>query len=192
MNTQTLKSVHVPELIFIQVTEMTEGVLKWGRMKHQCFRLITDFQGPITDNDEIYSADGKWCYRTPCKEDKEIIPKAAYRLHEGLEKAGFKVSQVLIGHEVKTTPEVPIEIPIPPPLIYSPQVQTVTTKTSEIDWGNVAQGAAKVMLVGVVGIAMISIFTLVGALRVIDPSYCIVLDDEMGTVVEILTWNTEA
>jgi hypothetical protein len=192
MSTQTLKSVHVPELVFIQVTETTEDVLRWGRMKHQCFRLITDFQGPINDSDEIYSADGKWSYRTLREEDEKIIPKAAYRLHEGLERAGFKVSQVLIGHEVKPIPVALTETPTPKPLTVSPQVQIVTTKISQIDWGNVAEGAAKVMLVGVVGIAAISIFTLVGALRVIDPSYCIVLDDEMGTVVEILTWNTEA
>jgi hypothetical protein len=56
----------------------------------------------------------------------------------------------------------------------------------------VAQVAGKGLLVGMLGLAMVSIYALIGAAQLIDPSYCIVLDDEQGTVVELIRWNLEA
>lgn len=174
MNTQTIT--------FFQVSEKAEEVVALGRRYHWRFRIITDFRGVI-DN-PIFNSKGDWLYIPLTEEDKTIIPKTAFRRHAAVEKAGYPIAQVIIGHEVKVVPEMPVMPSITPSVLpFNPK--------PEIDWGNIAVVAGKGLLVGVMGIAMISIYALIGALRLIDPSYCIVLNDRQGTVVELIRWNAE-
>src|SRR6266496_1917875 len=164
------------------------AVLGLARRRRECYRIIEDFRGPIID--QVYSLDGKWRYLPMREEDKMIIPNAAFVRHAAVEKKCCRVIQVLVGHE----------IPEFAPTSFKPKSEVVAPKTpvvpasakTEIDWGNVADVAAKGLVVGMMGIAMISFYTLVGVLQVVDPSYCVVLDDDKGTVVELLRWNVEA
>jgi len=164
---------------FAVVSQETEEVIKLGRRHHWRFRIITDFQGVI--DRPVYSSQGDWLYMPIREEDKAIIPKAAFRRHAAIQAAGFGVDQVIIGHELKVAPET----------LVTPQV-TPSKPMPEIDWRNIATVAGKGLLIGAMGIATVSFYALTGALQVIDPSYCIVLNDEQGTVVELIRWNLEA
>lgn len=181
----------------IVVSQVAEDLLLWGRRNHWYFRIIVDFQGVIEI--PVISSKENFVYAPKRDEDNLIIPKAALRRHAAVEKAGYKVAQVIIGHELKVSPEEPITL--------SPTVSdfdrrktrlaleissgSLATKP-KIDWGNVAEVAGKGLLVGMMGIAMISIYALAGIFQLVDPSYCVVLDDGIGTVVELLRWSTEA
>ena len=110
------------------------------------------------------------------EEDKAIIPKLAYKQQATVQKAGYGILQVIIGHEIVVTPETP---------------STPTKSPQEIDIGKIAETAGKGLLAGVSGIAMVAFYALTGAFMLLDPSYCIVLDDEAGTVIELLTWHSE-
>jgi len=181
MSAQVLTSIQVSEKaefriseeFYLQDSEITEGILALGRKRHEVYRVIRDFRGPI--NLPVYSRDGQWLYYSLREQDKAIIPKAAFRRHAAVEKAGYKVAQVLIGHDLTQS---------------APELTVATSKPkTEIDWGNVAEVAGKGLLVGMMGIAMISIYALAGAVQLVDPSYCIVLDDNQGTVIELIRWN---
>jgi hypothetical protein len=182
MNNQTLTEdkkdfrVNTQLLDFIQVSEKAEEVIALGRRHHWRFRIITDFQGVI--DKPVFNAQSDWVYMPLREEDKAIIPNAAYRRHEAIQQAGYRVAQVIIGHELRTASEERIAPSKP---------------KSEIDWGNVAQVAGKGLLVVMVGIAMISFYALAGAVQLVDPSFCIVLagDDDPGTVIELIRWNME-
>lgn len=186
MNTQVLNSSGVSDLadfkvseqVHIQVSEMTDGILALGRKRHEIYRVISDFRGPI--NLPVYSLDGKWLYYPLREEDTAIIPKAALRRHAMVAQAGYKIAQVIIGHEITVAPDKPTTKPMPKP---------------EIDWGSVVEVAAKGFLMATMGIAMVSFYALIGSLQVIDPSYCIVVSDDntgnTGTVIELLRWNSE-
>jgi hypothetical protein len=167
---------------FVVVTQRAEEIIKLGRRHHWRFRIITDFQGVI--DKPVFNAQGDWLYMPIREEDKAIIPNAAYRRHAAVEKAGYGVAQVVIGHEIKVAPEMPLT-PHVAPLV------TPTKPKRDIDWGNVAEVAGKGLLVGIMGVAMVSIYALTGALQLFDPSYCLVLNDSSGTVVELIRWNTE-
>ena len=163
---------------FVMVSQQAEEIMNLGRSHHWWFRIILDFQGVITGL-PVYSLDGTCRYNPLSEEDRMIIPKRAYIRHAAVTKAGYRVAQVVIGHEVKPGPDEPQEFIAPP------------ASTSEIDWANVAEVAGKGLLVGMMGVAIVSITTLIGVLRLVDPSYCIVLDDDQGTVIELIRWNTE-
>jgi hypothetical protein len=159
---------------FVQLSEMSEEVVMLGNKHHWRFRIITDFQGVI--NKPVFNAQGDWIYMPMREEDRSIIPKTAYRRHAAVEKAGYRVVQVIIGHEVEISPEKPT---------------TSSRPKREIDLGKIAEVAGKGLLAGVSGIATVAFYALSGAFMLLDPSYCIVLNDEVGTVVELLTWHTE-
>jgi hypothetical protein len=164
---------------FTVVSQEAEEVIKLGRRRHWRFRIITDFQGVI--DKPVFNTQGDWLYMSLNEDDRQIIPNAAYRRHAAIQAAGFGVAQVIIGHELK----------IAPGTLVTPQVLPSKPKP-EVDWGNVAQVAGKGLLMGAMGIAMVSFYALTGALQLVDPSYCIVLNDENGTVVELIRWNVEA
>jgi len=159
--------------IFV-VTSQAEDAMALVRKRHYYPRIIPEFFGPISG--PIFNSTGDMLYEPLQKKDKAIIPKAALSLHATVENAGFKVAQVIIGHEI----------------VLAPQLPTVPAKpTTEIDWGNVAQVASKGLLVSMMGIAMIPLFALTGLVTLLDPSYCIVMHDGAGTVIELLNWNAE-
>lgn len=158
---------------FIQLSEATSGVLALGRKQHQIYELKTDFQGPITE--PIFNRDGTFLYSPLREQDKTIIPKQALRRHASIERAGYVISQVIIGHEIKLTPSKPDD-PI--------------KRENEIDWGNVASVAGKGLLVAMMGIAMVPLYALAGLVMLLDPTYCIVLAGETS-VIEIYRWNSE-
>ena len=163
----------------IQVSDQAEKVINLGRRHHWRFRIIPDFQGVI--DEPVYNSTGDWLYMPLRERDKAIIPKAAFVRHAAVEKAGFRVAQVIIGHEIKVAPEVHEETLRP------------SIPTREIDWRNVAEIAGKGLLIGMMGIAMVSFYALTGALQLVDPSYCIVLSGEenSGNVIELIRWNTD-
>jgi len=169
----------VQTFTFIQVSEKAEQVIDLGRRHHWRFRLIPDFQGMI--DGPVYNSKGDWLYMPLSERDKAIIPKAAFRRHQAVEKAGFRVAQVIIGHEVKLAPEVPLNTP------------QHTISAPSIDWGSVAEVTGKGLLIGMMGLAMVSLSALTGALALVDPSYCIVLSGEetCGNPVELMRWNAE-
>ena len=174
----------------IQISEMAEAVLALGKKRHENYRIITDFRGPI--HGQAFSLDGMWRYLELTEEDRKIIPKAAYKRHAAAEKIECRVSQVLIGHEISDIPIAPVQ---PKPEVVIPEVPVVPPKPKpEIDWGSVAQVVGKGLMIGMTGIAMIPLTAfaaLAGGLLLIDPSYCIVLDDGQGTVIELIRWNLE-
>lgn len=171
MNVQTLTCIHV--------SESDEQVIAIGRRHHWRFRIIPGFQGVI--DGPVYNSTGDWLYMPMRELDKAIIPKTAFMRHAAVEKAGFRVAQVIIGHEIKVAPEVHEETLRP------------SIPTRKIDWLNVAEIAGKGLLIGMMGVAMVSFYALTGALRLVDPSYCIVLSSEenSGNVIELICWNTE-
>lgn len=181
-NLRKENNMNVQTLTFIQVSEKAEHVIALGRRYHWQFRIVPDFQGVI--DKPVFSTQGDWLYMPIREEDKAIIPNAAYRRHTAVEKAGYGVAQVVIGHELKVAPGMPVASRVAP-------LVTPTKPTREIDWGNVAEVAGKGFLVGIMGFAMVSIYALIGALQLFDPSYCIVLNDPGGTVIELIRWNTE-
>ena len=159
---------------FVLVSQEAEEILALGRKRHERYRILTEFRGMIEK--PVFNAQGDWVYMPLREDDKAIIPKAAYRRHDAVKKAGFRVAQVIIGHEVKIIPDKPITSPKP---------------KREIDWENVADIAARGVLIGMTGIAMVALYTLTGVFQLVDPSYCIVLDDGQGTVIELIRWNAE-
>lgn len=166
---------------FIGVSQKAQDVFDVSRRYHWQFRLITDFQGKI--DRPVYNSSGDWLYMPMRDEDRAIIPKAAYRRHRAVIKAGVRVAQVVIGHEIKVAPEETQENIIPAP-----------TQTNQIDWQNVAEVAGKGLLIGMMGVAMVSFSALTGALSLVDPSYCITIfedDGNPGSVIELIRWNRE-
>jgi hypothetical protein len=166
---------------FVVVSQKAQDVINVGRWHHWRFRLIPDFQGVIER--PVYNSAGNWLYMPMREEDRRIIPKAAFPRHRAVVEAGFRVAQVIIGHEIKVAPEETVETlaPLPAP-------------ASQIDWLNVAEVAGKGLLIGMMGIAMVSFSALTGALALVDPSYCITILEEDGTpgsVIELIRWNTE-
>ena len=178
------------ETAAIQISEMAEEVLALGKKRHENYRIIKDFRGPI--HGQAYSLDGMWRYLELTEEDKKIIPNAAYKRHAAIEKIGCSVSQVLIGHEIPDSPIAPVQ---PKPAVIIPELPGVPSKPKpEIDWGSVAHTAGKGLMIGMMGIAMIPLTAfaaLTGGLLLVDPSYCIVLNDGRGTVIELIRWNLE-
>src|SRR5215207_2477491 len=169
MFTQTDTSVVV-------VSQKAQDVINVSRRHHWRFRLITDFQGLI--DRPVYNSAGDWLYMPIRDEDRAIIPKAAYRRHHAVIKAGIGVAQVVLGHEIKVAPEETGEILAPAP-----------ARTSQIDWLNVGDVAGKGLLIGMMGIAMVSLSALTGALFLIDPSYCITIledDGKPGSTIELI------
>ena len=165
----------------VVVTQKTQDVVNLGRRHHWRFRLISDFQGVI--DRPVYNSTGDWLYMPMRDVDKAIIPKAAFRRHHAVVKAGFRVAQVVIGHEIKVAPGEEEEVLAPIP-----------SRTSQIDWLNIAEVAGKGLLIGMMGIAMVSFAALTGALALVDPSYCITIFDDdgnPGSVIELIRWNTE-
>ena len=195
MHTQT-----VTHLTLFQVSEMADAVLEFGNKRHYSFRLITDFRGPISS--PVFSKAGDWVYLPIREEDKAIIPNAAFKMHRQLKKdrhlrkMGYRDIQVIVGHELWESPETVVISPPSKPELETPRYPVVPvrpTPSPEIDWEKAAQVAGGV-LVGVAAIAAISIHALLGSLALVDPSYCICLNDgEYGscTVVELLRWDTE-
>ncbi len=175
MDTQTLT--------FIQVTDKAEEVMLFGRKHHWRFRILTEFQGVIER--PVINSKGDWVYISKRKVDEVIIPKAALSRHAAIEKAGYKVAQVIIGHEIQVAPEITKPKNIDTPI-------AVPKPSREIDWKNVTEIASKGVLVGILGIAMISLYALTGVLQLVDPSYVVVLDDGIGTWVELMRWNSDA
>jgi hypothetical protein len=167
------------DTIFAVVSQEIEEVIELGRRHHWRFRIITDFQGVI--DKPVFNTQGDWLYMPLNEDDRRIIPNAAYRRHAAIQAAGYGVAQVIIGHELKVAPET----------LVTPQV-TPSKPKPEVDWGNVAQVAGKGLLIGMMGIAMVPLAALTGVLMLVDPSYCIVLNDDNGTVVELIRWNVEA
>ena len=157
-----------------QVSYEAEEVVKMLRKRHYYPRIITDFRGPI--NDPVFSAKGDMLYMELKDEDMAIIPKAVFGMHNQIRRAGYQDLQVIIGHEIRVVPVKPVVPPKP---------------RRDIDWGNVASVASKGLLVAAVGVVMVPIFALAGAVMLLDPSYCIVLDDRAGTVIELMRWNDE-
>jgi hypothetical protein len=166
---------------FTVVSQKTQDVINVSRRHHWRFRLITDFQGVI--DRPVYNSAGDWLYMPMRDEDRPIIPKAAFIRHHAVIKAGIRVAQVVIGHEIKVAPEATGEILAPAP-----------ARTSQVDWLNVAEVAGKGLLIGMMGLAMVSFSALTGALSLVDPSYCITIFDDdgnPGSVIELIRWNTE-
>ena len=166
---------------FVVVTQRAQDVINLGRRHHWRFRLITDFQGVI--DRPVYNSAGNWLYMPRRDEDRAIIPKAAFVRHQAVIKTGIRVAQVVIGHEIKVATEETGEILAPAP-----------PRTSQIDWLNVAEVTGKGLLIGMMGIAMVSFSALTGALSLVDPSYCITIFDDdgnPGSVIELIRWNSE-
>jgi hypothetical protein len=156
------------------VTQDAQEVITLLRKHHYYPRLITDFSGPITS--PIMSTKGDMVYMEIREADFGIIPKRALAIHQLVKSAGFRDLQVIIGHEIRVAPEKPLVLPKP---------------KREINWGSVAAVTSMGLLVAAVGMVMVPIFALAGAVTLLDPSYCIVLDDGTGTVIELLQWNDE-
>ena len=167
MTTQTITNSFV-------VTLEAQNVIAFLRKRHYYPRIITDFCGPIAG--PIFSAKGDMIYQVFREEDRAIIPNAAFRLHDEVRRAGYRDLQVIIGHEILVASEEPA-VPAKP--------------KREIDWGNVANVAAKGFLIAALGVVMVPFYALAGAVTLIDPSYCIVLDDGVGSVIELMNWNSE-
>jgi hypothetical protein len=166
---------------FTVVSQKAQDVINVSRRHHWRFRLITDFQGVI--DRPVYNSAGDWLYMPMRDEDKAIIPKAAFIRHYVVIKTGIRVAQVVIGHEIKVASEETGGILAPTP-----------ARTSQIDWRNVAEVAGKGLLIGMMGVAMVSFSALTGALSLVDPSYCITIfedDGNPGSVIELIRWNTE-
>ena len=166
MNTQTAT--------FIQVSDTADQVVNLLRKRHQCPRIITDFCGPI--NGPVINSKGDMVYMELQEEDKAIIPNAAFRLHDEIKSAGYGDLQIIVGHEIKVVPEKPLAPAMP---------------KREIGWGNVTSIASKGLLIAMVGMVVVPMYALAGAVLLLDPSYNIVLDDGAGTVVELMRWNSE-
>jgi hypothetical protein len=159
---------------FVMVSQEAEGVVLLGMEHHHRFRILPEFRGVITN--PVINSGGDWLFIPKQDKDDKIIPKAAFDRRALVRKKGYKVAQEIIGHEIKVAPEAPVAAPIP---------------ERGIEWGKVAEEAAKGFLIGLMGIATVSLYALTGAIQLIDPSYCIVLDDGVGTWIELMTWNTE-
>jgi hypothetical protein len=157
-----------------EVTYEAEEITALLRKLHYYPRIITDFRGPISG--PVFSSQGDMIYMEFRDEDMAIIPKAVFRMHDAVRKAGYRDVQVIIGHEIKVAPEKPAVPSKPRP---------------EIDWGSVASVASKGLLVAALGAVMVPVFALAGAVALLDPSYCLVLDDRAGTVLELMRWNDE-
>ena len=168
MFTQTETSAFV-------VSQDAQEIVTLLRKHHYYPRIIPDLQGPITG--PVINSKGDMVYMEFREEDIEIIPKAVFSIHEMVRRAGYRDLQVIIGHEIKVAPEKPLVPPKP---------------KREIDWGSVAAVSSMGLLVAAIGVVMIPIYALAGAVMLLDPSYCIVLDDGAGTVVELMRWNDEA
>lgn len=162
------------DLQLFVVSQEAEDIVLLLRKAHWHPRMIPDFRGPISG--PTFNLKGDMLYMPFREEDKKIIPKSAFKLHETIRKAGYSELQVIIGHEVKEAPEVPLRRP---------------ASQSAIDWGNIAEITARGLLVGMLGIVMVPLYVLSGAFLLLDPSYCLVLNDGAGTVVELLRWNEE-
>ena len=169
-----MNSLKTQTKTIIQVSDEAEEVVMLLRKRHHYPRIVTDFQGPI--NGPVFSSKGDMVYVELKEEDTAIIPKAVFGMQEEVTRAGYRVLQVVIGHEIKVAPEKPVTRSKPEP---------------EIDWGNVAEVASKGLMVAMLGVVMVPIFALAGAVMLLDPSYCIVLDDGVGTVIELMSWNSE-
>jgi len=174
---------------FIQVSGMAEALLEWGIKRHYSFKIIAEFCGPITD--AVISSKGDWVHKPFTEVDRKIIPRSAFKIHRSVRKAGFRDLQVIIGHEIPETQESTAVLPQHTPEVIVPHLPAVSMPKPEIDLGKVVLAAGG-LLAGMVGIAAISVGALLGSILLTDPSYCICLDDEFGTVVELLRWNTEA
>jgi hypothetical protein len=157
-----------------EVTYEAEEIIALLRKLHYYPRIITDFRGPI--NDPVFSRKGDMLYMELKEEDMAIIPKAVFRMHDAIRSAGYREVQVIMGHEIKVAPEKPTVPAKPKP---------------EIDWGSVASVASKGWLIAALGAIMLPLFALAGAVTLLDPSYCLVLDDGEGTVLELMRWNDE-
>jgi hypothetical protein len=166
LNTQTTT--------IFQVSDEAEKAVKLLRKRHYYPRIIADFRGPITG--PVFSSKGDMVYMEFKEEDVAIIPKAVFWMHDEIRRAGYQDLQVIIGHEIRVAPDKPVIPPRP---------------KRQIDWGNVASVASKGLLVAGLGVVMVPIFALAGAVMLLDPSYCIVLDDGAGTVIELMRWNDE-
>lgn len=162
------------EITVVVVSQEAEDVIRLGRKKHWRFRLIPDFYGPL--DQPTFNLKGDWIYYPKTEEDNRIIPKAAFKRHLAVAKAGHSILQVVIGHEIRIAKDEPN---------YPPNTGP------EIDWKIVAEDAARGVLAGMAGIALVSLYALTGVFQLADPSYCIVLNDGMGTVIELMSWNTE-
>lgn len=157
-----------------EVTYDAEEIITLLRKLHYYPRIITDCRGPITG--PVINSKGDMIYMEFREEDRAIIPKAVFRMHDAIRRAGYRDVQVIIGHEIKVAPEKSLVPSKPKP---------------EIDWGSVASVASKGLLVAALGVVMVPVFALAGAVALLDPSYCIVLDDGAGTVLELMRWNDE-
>jgi hypothetical protein len=166
--------MNIQTLTFIDVSEEAYQVIALGKKHHWRFRIIPDFKGIIET--PIFNSKGDWLYMPLRETDKVIIPKSAYQRHAVIEKTGVRVAQVIIGHEVEIATEKPLFSPKP---------------TREINLEKIAEVAAKGFLAGITGITTVAFYAIAGVFLLVDPSYCIVLDDEAGTVVELVTWHVE-
>jgi hypothetical protein len=170
------------ETTLVWVSQKAQDAINVGRQLHWRFRLIPDFRGVI--DRPVYNSAGDWLYMPMRDVDRPIIPKAAFIRHQAVVQAGFRVAQVVIGHEIKVAPEETKEVFAPQP-----------SPSSQIDWQNVAEIAGKGILIGMMGLAMVSLSALAGALSTVDPSYCVTIiddDGQPGSVIQLLRWNTEA
>jgi hypothetical protein len=157
-------------------------VLALGRTRHQVYRVVTDFQGPLSG--PVTNGKGDWVYSPIRDQDEAIIPMAAIRRRDAILKAGYRITQEIIGHEIVAMPEGQI---------------TPSRPKLDIPWGKMAKGAGAGLLLGVAGVAVAPILAfatiamapliLMGGLLLVDPSYCVCLPG--GVVVELIRWNTE-
>lgn len=169
---------------YFQVSDEAEKIVAFGLEHHRRFRIIPDFRGVI--DKPVFNSTGDWLYSPFTEADEFIIPKAAFKRHEDVVKAGFRVAQVIIGHEIVDVPELPYSTPSSMP---------------EIDWANVAKVLGTGVVAGVASLAILPLAVLTTAAAALaglallaDPSYCIVLkeNDNPGTVIELMRWSTEA
>src|SRR5215211_7780905 len=103
---QPLKEAYMftqTDTTFVVVSQKAQDVINVSRRHHWSFRLITDFHGVI--DSPVYNAAGDWLYMPMRDEDRAIIPKAAFKRHHEVIKAGIRVAQVVIGHEIRVAPE---------------------------------------------------------------------------------------
>jgi hypothetical protein len=156
------------------VSQDAQEIVTLLRKRHYYPRIIPDFQGPITG--PVINSKGEMIYMELQENDFEIIPKQAFTIHEMVRQARYRDLQVIIGHEIRVAPEKPLLPPKP---------------KREIDWGSVAAVSSMGILIAAIGVVMVPIYALAGAVMLLDPSYCIVLDDGVGTVIELLRWNDE-
>ena len=82
------------------------------------------------------------------------------------------------------------------PEVAAPESSAVPLRRqAEVDWGHAARLTGKglvLVTMGIAALSMTALSALAGALPLQDPSYCIVLNDGQGTVLELLRWNWEA